>query len=31
VFIKRAQAENIKKFEYIATTSMKDVEIFRQN
>jgi alkylation response protein AidB-like acyl-CoA dehydrogenase len=31
VFIKKAQAENRNKFEYIATTDMKDVEAFRQN
>jgi hypothetical protein len=31
VFIKRAQAENRNKFEYIANTTMKDVDAFRQN
>ena len=31
VFIKRVDAENRNKFEYIASTDMKDVEAFRQN
>jgi len=31
VFIKRAQAENTNKFDYIANTTIKDVEAFRQN
>jgi 3-(methylthio)propanoyl-CoA dehydrogenase len=31
IFIRRAEAENTNKFEYIAKTTMKDVEVFRQN
>ena len=31
VFIKKIYAENLEKFEYIATTSMDDIEAFRQN
>lgn len=31
VFIKKVQAENKDKFEYIASTDMKDVDAFRQN
>lgn len=31
VFIKKIYSENKEKFEYIANTSMEDIEIFRQN
>jgi len=31
VFIKKIYSENIEKFEYIASTSMDDIEAFRQN
>lgn len=31
VFIKKVYSENKEKFEYIANTSMEDIEVFRQN
>jgi hypothetical protein len=31
IFIRRAEAENTNKFEYIAKTTMKDVEVIRHN